>query len=46
MTDFATMNTEERQGLIEKVANVLKENDLGDVPVSTSTENVGILMAG
>jgi len=46
MTDFATMNSEDRSSLITKVANCLKDNGLGDVPVSTATENVGILMAG
>jgi hypothetical protein len=46
MTDFATMNSEDRSALITKVANCLKDNGLGDVPVSTATENVGILMAG
>ena len=46
MTDFATMNAEERQGLIDKMAACLTDNGLGDVPISTSTENVGILMAG
>lgn len=46
MSDFATMNSEERSVLINKVADCLKDNGLGDVPVSTATENVGILMAG
>ena len=40
------MSASDRQGLVEKVAACLKENNLGDVPVSTSVENVGILMAG
>jgi len=46
MTDFSTMNGEERKALIDKVAACLKDNGLNDVPVSTATENVGILMAG
>jgi len=44
--DFTTMTPEERTGLINKLAACLKENDLGDTPISTSIENVGILMAG
>ena len=46
MTDFETMDSAARQELITKLADCLKENGLADVPVSTSVENVGILMAG
>lgn len=46
MTDFATMPSEDRQTLIKKLADCLVENDMGDVTISTATENVGILMAG
>jgi len=46
MSDFAALNAEERQDLIDKMAACLTDNGLGDVPISISTENVGILMAG
>lgn len=46
MSDYATMSSDERKTLIEKVSACLMENELGDVPISTATENVGILMAG
>ena len=46
MSSFENMSADERQGLVTKVANCLKDNGLGDVPVSIATENVGILMAG
>jgi hypothetical protein len=45
MSDFKTMSVEERAALIEKLAACLMDNDLGDVPISTATENVGVLMA-
>lgn len=46
MTDFKTMSGEERQDLIKKLGQCLIDNDMGDVSISTATENVGILMAG
>jgi hypothetical protein len=46
MTDFSEMAPAARQELVTKVADCLKEHGLGDVPVSTAVENVGILMAG
>ena len=46
MTDFATMSSEDRKALIEKLSKCLIDNDMGDVSISTATENVGILMAG
>jgi len=46
MSDFATMNSEERQALITKLSDCLIAQDMGDVAISTATENVGILMAG
>ena len=46
MSDFKTMSGDERKALIEKISACLMENDLGDVTISTATENVGVLMAG
>jgi len=46
MTDFATMSSEDRKALIDKLSACLLENDMGDVSISTAIENVGILMAG
>jgi hypothetical protein len=46
MSDFKTMSGDERKALIDKISACLMENDLGDVTISTATENVGILMAG
>jgi len=45
MTDFATMSNDDKNSLIKKLATCLTENNL-DAPISTSIENVGILMAG
>jgi hypothetical protein len=46
MTDFKEMSGEDRQALIKKLGDCLIEHDMGDVSISTATENVGILMAG